>query len=215
MKLFSRIHEQVQLAGAGGHCHRLAIHHHVLDLHPRGVRERKVQRYEDLRPGGALSYFYLFEDYLLPESPLPRGEQFNLRDEILRMDRLSAAQISKITLRVLEVPLQLEPGQLFWPCVRVTNHSERTICSAPPLPVNLSCHWLEKESRRMIIFDGMRTPIFPLLSSGGVSTVSMFLVAPETSGDYLLQLTLVQETVAWFEQIQPSVLEEFPVRVGG
>jgi len=213
--MFPGIHQHLQIAGGGGFCHRLAIHHHVLHLNSREARERKIQRYEQLKPGGALSHFYRFEDYPLRDSVLPAGELFDLRDEVLRMDRLSMAQMSKITLRVLQMPGQLRPRQFFWPQVQVTNESDRTICSAPPLPVHLSYHWLEAGSRKVVVFDGMRTAIFPLLLPDDTCAVQMFAAAPEKSGEYLLQLALVQESVAWFDQIHPPNLQEFRVRVVG
>lgn len=76
-------------------------------------------------------------------------------------------------------------------------------------PINLSYHWLD-ENDDVVLLDGIRTP----LPDGGVAahgtvTAKMQVMAPETEGVYRLVLTMVQESVGWFEKIglQPFVID--------
>jgi hypothetical protein len=76
-------------------------------------------------------------------------------------------------------------------------------------PVLLSYHWL-KSSGEMYTFDGQRT-ILPRngVIAGTSVNANMLIKAPETAGHYILELTLIQERVAWFERIgfMPTRLE--------
>jgi SAM-dependent methyltransferase len=66
-------------------------------------------------------------------------------------------------------------------------------------PVNLSYHWLSGAGE-VLIFDGMRTPL-PAngIGPGQVFRGAMLVEAPREAGAYTLVLTLVQESVGWFE----------------
>ena len=41
----------------------------------------------------------------------------------------------------------------------------------------------------------------------------MEIVAPDQPGEYILQTTMVQEGVRWFEEVRPGIVQEFGVSV--
>jgi hypothetical protein len=66
--------------------------------------------------------------------------------------------------------------------------------------VALSYHWLSPDADRPVEFDGIRTPFSHDIAPGEtISVNNVQVLAPKTPGSYRLQLTLVHELVAWFE----------------
>jgi hypothetical protein len=210
-----RLHDTIYVPGPGARLRSLALNHHVLWLCPRHVREERMQYYEQLRPGGALGHYYLYENYRVPEVPLPAGAAVDLTREVIRMERLTPEEILKISLEVSAVPREIGASEMFWPCARVTNHLDRAICNAPPHPVRLGYHWLEKSARQMVLFEGARSGLFPGTEANDVEQHEMTILAPEQPGEYILQTTMVQEGVNWFEDVRPDILQEFDVSVTG
>jgi hypothetical protein len=85
--------------------------------------------------------------------------------------------------------------------VRVTNASNADLMSVPPHPVHLSYHWLDITSGEIIIHDGLRTRLSPKLSAQTSEVYDMAVVPPARPGRYLLRATLVQENIAWFDDL--------------
>ena len=77
--------------------------------------------------------------------------------------------------------------------------------------VNLSYHW-RAPGGEFVVFDGERTALPARMAPGEAVTVRARVRAPETAGDYVLQLDLVQERVAWFES-QGSPAPSAPVTI--
>jgi cell division septation protein DedD len=65
--------------------------------------------------------------------------------------------------------------------------------------VNLAYHWLDQKGR-MVVFDGERTPLPHDLKPGESVTLKALIQPPEKAGSYTLEITLVQEGVAWFPE---------------
>ena len=65
----------------------------------------------------------------------------------------------------------------------------------------------------MVVFDGSRSRLSPPLDPNATGRYPMKIVAPEQPGEYILQTTMVQEDVCWFEDIQPGIVQEFGVTV--
>jgi hypothetical protein len=205
------LHGVMEIPGRYAYIRSLAIHHHVLSLLSRAKREEKVRFYDTL-PGGGLGHYYLYEDYELPQAPVPSGT-FEIQNELLHMGMLFEGEIRAVSIQASGIVTACIPRQLFWPTVRISNETERMICSDPPFPVNLAYHWIETASGRVVVHDGDRTPLFRPLPPKSEVEVSMLVVAPVLSGDYRLQITLVQEGIQWFEQRHASIIQEFVVTV--
>ena len=206
-------HERVQVAGDAACFTTLAIHHHVLRLAARKQREEKVKYYESLRPGGALDHFYLHENYQPRTAPVPHRRTIDEAGELVRMEPLPREEIRRVSLHVGDVPATVVPGELFWLDVEVQNDTPLPLAPCPPAPARLAFHWLEKTSRRPIVFDGERSTIFPYAPAHATSRCAMMVTAPPETGECLLQITMVQEGVCWFEEVNPEVLREFSVTV--
>ncbi|MGM0365875.1 MAG: LCP family protein [Actinomycetota bacterium] len=63
----------------------------------------------------------------------------------------------------------------------------------------LGYHWIDFDSRKMVVFDGERS-FLPVeeLEPGGEVTFDLNVTAPSEPGQYVLQIDMVQENVTWF-----------------
>jgi hypothetical protein len=207
------VHDTIYIPGPGAYFRNLAIHHHVLSLLSRPQRVAKVQHYEELRPGGGLGHYYLYEDYAPPQAPLPKPVTLDINREIIRMEKLAPEKISKISINVSAVPREMHASAMFWVETELTNGTTESIYSCPPFPVHLAYHWIEKATRRTVVFDGNRSAVFPGLDANATRQCPMTIIVPDRTGEYILQTTMVQENVCWFENVRPDILQEFAVSV--
>lgn len=66
--------------------------------------------------------------------------------------------------------------------------------------VTVSYHWLPAQGDRPVVFDGARTLFSRDIGAGEAVTLNnVQVIGPPTAGSYRLQLSLVHELVAWFE----------------
>jgi hypothetical protein len=85
-----------------------------------------------------------------------------------------------------------------------SSHTDRGGYTAP---VYVSYHWLHPEGDETVLYDGSRTVLPGDVAAGETVDVSNVVVlAPDCPGLYRLQLTLVHEFVAWFEEQGASTL---------
>jgi hypothetical protein len=129
------------------------------------------------------------------------------------MEKLPADKIAKISLEVSAVPRQVQVSALFWVDAQVTNATNATLYQAAPCPMRLAYHWIEKTTRQMVVFDGNRSGLFPGLEAHTTRSEPMTIIAPNEPGEYILQSTIVQDGVCWFESVRPEILQEFLVTV--
>jgi hypothetical protein len=206
-------HEPLSVLGQGGTLRTLSIHHHVLRLLDRPIRQRKTEAYESLIPGGALEYFYLYEDYQPREAAVPAPEKLNWEEEILSMPQLAPANARAEILAVERAPGEIRRSRLFWIDVTLRNDTGMPICSASPFPVRLSYHWRDAATNEVIIYDGLRTELLPPLALSQSVSVEMVVQSPPQPGSYVLHLTLVQEKNFWFEQVAGEFGREITLEV--
>ena len=133
--------------------------------------------------------------------------------EIVGMEKLSPETVSKISLEVSAVPQEVRVSAVFWVEAKVTNQSNETLYSAAALPVRLAYHWVQKATHQMVVFEGKRSELFPLLEANATALYPMIIIAPSQPGEYILQTTMVQDGVCWFEDIRPGIMHEFAVSV--
>jgi hypothetical protein len=94
---------------------------------------------------------------------------------------------------------QMTAGEIVSAPFRVKNLSSEPWPSKGQRPVRFCYHWLDQQGN-MVIYDGVRTAL-PKDISGGTEIIVMATIqAPEQPGDYVLQATLVQEGITWFEE---------------
>jgi len=82
--------------------------------------------------------------------------------------------------------------------VRIKNTGDQTWPASGPRPVNAAYHWLDAAGK-VLVYEGRRTRLPRDLTGGDEVVVPMIVEAPERPGPHLLRITLVQESVAWFE----------------
>ena len=63
--------------------------------------------------------------------------------------------------------------------------------------MSLGNHWLDAEGK-MIVGDDGRSPLLADLAPGEETELSLTVNAPRQRGDYILEIDMLQETVAWF-----------------
>jgi hypothetical protein len=209
----SRLHDTIYVPGQGAYLQNLAIHHHVLWLLSRKTRKEKAGRYEQMRPGGGLGYLYLHEDYPVLKARIPKPRKVQAKQEIRWMDKLLPNEIPKVSCRIAGVPPIVRPSELFWIDAAVTNATSRPLYPFPPFPVRLAYHWLKRATRRVVVFEGLRSGLFPGVLPGETTESRMSIVAPPRAGEYILQTSLVQDHVRWFDELQPDIQREFFISV--
>ena len=132
--------------------------------------------------------------------------------EALRMLPVSAERASALRLWTLSVPSTCPCGKVIEAIVEVFNGGLGIWSSAPPNPLFLSYHWLT-DNRELCIFDGWRSEIRPPLQRFSAERFRMHVLAPATPGVYRLRITLVQESVRWFDDSPLSCWEDIRVVV--
>ena len=81
-------------------------------------------------------------------------------------------------------------------------------------PIYLGYHWIDFNTKEMIVFDGERSIIsYDGVEVGQETEFDIKIIAPPEPGEYVLQLDLVHEGVTWFSYQGVPPLEKF-VSVG-
>ncbi len=77
-------------------------------------------------------------------------------------------------------------------------------------PVYLGYHWIDFNSKKMVVFDGKRSIIFQDgVNVGDEVIFDLTVISPSEPGEYILQIDLVQEGVTWFSFQGVPPLEKF------
>ncbi len=86
---------------------------------------------------------------------------------------------------------------------RVENLGGALLTSAPPYPVSISWRWFTPDGAHLVE-QGQRIPLSTTLPPAGIAEGELRIPPPELAGEYLLRLTLVQEHVHWFDDLDPA-----------
>jgi hypothetical protein len=108
--------------------------------------------------------------------------------------------------QVAERPPQdivVRPGESRAMTFRIVNAGTRTWPASGVNPVRLSYH-LYRGSGGIAVWDGERSALPKDVAPGEEVTLSAFLVAPESTGTYIVNYDLVWEGIAWFDSISPK-----------
>ena len=110
------------------------------------------------------------------------------------------------------VPARLAAGSRVSLPVQLQQQSAHWWRGSEQHPLRLCYHWLHAD-RRVAHFEGRRSALpTQLIAPGQRVEAELELIAPEQPGDYLLQLTGLQEGWCWFEQ-KGLTMQEYPVHV--
>jgi SAM-dependent methyltransferase len=94
------------------------------------------------------------------------------------------------------------PKQTMHARFRVINHGTTTLAPASAGGYALGYRWLDDAGTT--VFEGTRSPLQDALGIGETVELPLVIVAPPDLGTYQLCVTLVQEGVAWLDQIDAS-----------
>ena len=98
------------------------------------------------------------------------------------------------------LPRELTTGSWHEVTCRIENLGPAFLVSAPPHPVHISYRWVAGSS----IEEGERTRLPQSIAPRASAECYLGLRTPAIPGLYELRVTLVQEGVAWFDDLDPS-----------
>ena len=136
-------------------------------------------------------------------------------DAISARDTPLAPSAYRATLIPLRLPSTLRPGETFSIRVQVSNDGDTAWPSSDRgdtrYQIRLGNRWFDAGGTTLID-DDARAPLYHTLYPAERTDISLTITAPSQPGDYLLDIDLVQEGVAWFgSQGNPAI--RVPVRV--
>ena len=133
---------------------------------------------------------------------------------VQEMPRLDPSDPHLVTTTISLFPDRVRSAEAIACEVKIANRSPWTLRSTGSTPIHLSYHWLDTNGS-YIVFDGLRTRLLPELPSGRERTYHADVIAPDVPGKFVLQVSLVQEQVAWFENWDPRNSDTRTIEVQG
>jgi hypothetical protein len=130
----------------------------------------------------------------------------------LRMTVLGDRDCEALTLRLVACPAAVPANHVFGATATLDNHGAAPLGTFPPWPVNLSYRWLDADTGRTIVEEGLRTPVAGI-AAGATGTCVMSVVAPTAPGRWRLRVVLVQEGLRWLDQLARPLADETIVSV--
>ena len=130
-----------------------------------------------------------------------------------QMAPLSNLACEQVSVRITECPHAAITDAVFRIRVDVLNAGLVALGSYPPHPVHLSYRWFSGSTGDIIVSEGGRTPLRPPAAPGVPTSYSMTIKSPAHVGEHRLRLTLVQETVAWFDALPHPVCADTHVLI--
>jgi hypothetical protein len=153
-------------------------------------------------PGGLVIFQLPSEPRRADESPaafaLPESDYRAALAVSGELPQFTAGERATLTVRVQNA------GRSVWPETTPTGHAGRIV---------LGNHWLAPDGRVLARDDG-RAPLPRALWPGDAVEIPVVLTPPDTPGQYVLELDLVQELLCWFGDKGSSTLR-LPVVVSG
>jgi len=93
------------------------------------------------------------------------------------------------------------------------NCTYKLINSTGENSIHISYHWLDEKDGTVIHFDGERSHIAPSLLPFNHREYKLKVISPEKEGKYRLRVTLVQEGIAWLEELNPCLSEDAIIQI--
>lgn len=100
-----------------------------------------------------------------------------------------------------QIPSEMQAGESYNVTLALKNPTSETWpAGTGAVTVNIAYHWMTADGTKPVVFEGLRTQLPHDIAPGESITLNNVVVlAPPNPGAYRLQMTLVQETIAWFE----------------
>jgi hypothetical protein len=119
-----------------------------------------------------------------------------------------APEHCRVALRAC-LPQELSAGSWHEVTCRIENLGPAFLVSAPPHPVHISYRWVAGSAAE----EGERTRLPQSIAPSTSAKCYLGLRAPAEPGVYELRVTLVQEGVAWFDELHPGNALSASVRI--
>lgn len=104
-----------------------------------------------------------------------------------------------------KIPATFMRGKLSLVECTVQNLSEAFLCSEVPYPVHVSYRWKSMlDPTKTASGDGNRTRLPCMLPPGSSLRCRIEVLAPDIEGEFEICITLVQENIAWFNDLDPA-----------
>lgn len=108
------------------------------------------------------------------------------------------------------IPDALATGMIYNIAVKVKNTGAIRWENGGATPVFLGYHWINYDTKEMVVFDGKRSVLpQPAVDPGQEVTFDMQISSPPQKGKYILQIDLVKEGVTWFSYQGVPPLEKY------
>ncbi len=118
----------------------------------------------------------------------------------------------KVGLTVEHISKKMKINTDYELTVKVENHNDMTMQSIMPFPINMAYHWKNIDGT-YAIYDGDRTPLITPLFPFSYTDIGMRLKTPATPGNYVLEISMVQESLFWFEKYCDNLPESVEISV--
>lgn len=105
------------------------------------------------------------------------------------------------------------PGETMRIPVTIVNRGGARLSSEADQPVLLSYHWRD-EAGETVVWDGLRTFLPRTLDRNDREELLLNVRAPENEGSYFLDITLVKEHVAWYDELISGLPLRIKTKVG-
>jgi UDP-3-O-[3-hydroxymyristoyl] glucosamine N-acyltransferase len=119
---------------------------------------------------------------------------------------------SALTLSMNHVPGDVEHGRDFSVDLTLANDSRETLTSRGLRPVHVS-YRIALPDGVVVTYEGNRTALQRPIRPGEAQRLLMRVTAPKEPGQYVLNVTLVQESVFWFDELPQPLVVSFPFEV--
>jgi hypothetical protein len=101
-----------------------------------------------------------------------------------------------------QIPSEMQANKQYTVTITIKNPTSATwpARGTGPGSVTIAYHWLPAQGEKAVVFDGERTALPHDIAPGESITLNNVLVVPPPGpGVYRLQMTLVHESISWFE----------------
>jgi ABC-2 type transport system ATP-binding protein len=114
-----------------------------------------------------------------------------------------SADLSGVRLRAEDAPVSLQTEDLTVLRVTVVNEGNSDLRNDSDTPLRLSYRIFDPAGARLVA-QGHRAPLPPVLRYGESADLALQIVAPAVPGKYKLRVSVVQEFVAWLDDLFPD-----------
>ena len=103
-----------------------------------------------------------------------------------------------------EIPATTMMDEVFIVRCRVTNAGDAIFVSAPPNPIQFCYRWFDASGALVGAGEWIHTPLPHALPPGESIEAACRIAAPHVPGTFTLAVTLLQEGIAWFDDLSPA-----------